>query len=698
MKHRLTPYLLAGVLSIVSADSYAQDIPEDNGPSEKYVFPQKNAIGGIDNYLFNIFYNSGKNTYNLRSLPVAKGSKQVQEIKVNPSGTSVAVLERAKNGKTALKVYHLYKSNSRLKEFKDLKNISSIAYTPDAQSLAVAQPGKIVFFDARKFNKNGELTLESSEPATKLVFSPDGKNLAINIGNSVHVYDTENSTLRKTLEFDNSIKDTDFSNDNDVIAVLTDDGVMHTYDTGKFFTMGSVDGLGLASALSFNPDDKYVSVVTGDNRIVVINRLDDTDREFIEDELGGISDARFVKDMKGNTYLAYNTANNITYNLMSLAPNLTKMLSEELSDKMNEWMKMMPGETLEEYNLRVNEENRLAQIKLFEQEIATQLAGDYLGMSEITLGDYNPESGILAVNFDNMPPVYLNVPSNELNDFMSGADLELRNAKYGVTDNDKFELIYAEVYNKKTGKSYTFDNLGRESLAFLQETENFVPLELMQQTSLEEIALQDVKDNIVNMAMEAGTVSDHTHFNVDSHVVTDKNIDGEKITNYQIDFSYEVDPGFSATEDFAPGKYTSAGSPAAKAMLNVIKTAFENDFAQYLKPGKKLNVKITGMADALPIKGKIAYNGEYGDFYEEPVLQDGNLTAITVDRKSGITDNQQLAFLRATGVKEFIEKEVDNIGNMDVDYTTEIELSDDKGGEFRRIKAEFTFIDAFDNK
>lgn len=697
MKHRLHYHLLAGALTLTSVCAYAQSglsVPE---ASEQLVFPQKKKPAGIDNYLFNVFFNSGKNTFNLRGLPVSKGSKPVTEISVNPSGTSVAVVETDKKGKTKLTVYHLYKSNSKIKELKEYKNVSSISYTPDARQLAIATPGKISFVDARTFQKQREIIPSAAEAPSKMTFSSDGKNLAVLTGNEITVYDNESGTPRKSFDFDTKVCDIDFSNGGDVIAILTDDGVLHSYDTDNFFTLGSVDGLGLASALSFNPDDKYVSVVTGDNRIAIINRLDESDRDFVEDELGGISDARFVRDLKGNTYLVYNTNGNITYRLMSLAPNLNKLLSDELEDKMSEWMKMLPGETLDEYNLRVNEETRLAQIKLLEQEIATNLAEQYLGLSEISLGNYNPESGILALNFDNLPSIYLNVPGNELNDFLSGGDLELRNAKYGLTDDDKFELIYADVYNKKSGKSYSFDNLNRESLAFLQEKENFVPLELMQQTSLEEIALQEVKQNIVNTAMEAGAISDHTHFNVESRVIMDKNYEGDKITNYQINFSYEVEPGFSATEDFGPGKYVSAGSPAANAMLKVIKTAFENDFAQYVKPGKKLNVKITGMADALPIKGKIAYKGEYGNFYEEPVLQNGNLTAITVNSKTGITDNQQLAFLRAVGVEDYIKKNISNIDNMDVDYSIEIELSNDEGGEFRRIKAEFTFIDAFEN-
>lgn len=697
MTHRLVCLLLAGAVAMPTIHALAQTTADDNGPQEQFVFPQKKPVVGIDNYLFNVFYNSGKNAYNLRGLPVAKGGKTIQEIKVNPSGTSVAVLEKDKKGKSTLSVYHLYKSNSKIKELKDYKNATAIAYTPDSKKLAVATPGKVTFLDSRLFNKAGEIAVDTQDGISKLAYSPDGRNLAVVAGNDVMVYDTEMGGLRQLLDFDAAIRDLDFSNANDIIAVLTDDGVMHLYDTCRFLTLGSIDGLGLASSLSFNPDDKYVSVVTGDSRIALVNRLDEGERDFVEDELGGISDARFVKDMKGNQYLAYNTAKNITYKLMSLAPNYTKLLAEELEDKMAEWMKMMPGETLEEYNLRVNDDTRMAQMKLFEQEIATRMADNFVATSQVTLGDYNPQTGMLAISFDNMPPVYLNVPSGDLNDFMNGADLEFRNAKYGLTDNDKFELIYAEVYNKNTGKSYTFDNLARESLTLLQESEDFVPLELIQQTNLQEFALEDVKNNIVNLAMEEGKISDHTHFNVESRVVTDKDIEGEKITNYEIDFSYEVDPGFSAQEDFAPGKYASEGSPAANAMLNVIKTALESDFAQYVKPGKKLKVKITGMADAMPIKGRIAYSGVYGDFEDEPIYKDGNLSAISVSKASGITNNEQLAFLRATGVKEYIAKEVKNIDSMDVDYITEIELADEKGGEYRRIKAEFTFVDAFDN-
>ncbi len=686
---------------LLAASPFVSSMPlwsQDNQPNDLYVYPQKYKPVSVDNYLFNMYYNSGNKAYNLRGLQMASGSYPVTRMRVNPSGTSFAILEKGKAGKSTIEVYSLWKSGQKIHSFKDISDISDIAYTPDARCLVFSTPGKVTFVDARTFSNVKELSLVNSLPVSLICFSPDAETMAVVSSRQVDVYNVQEGDFKKSIEFDDDITDMAFSNGNDLLAILTSDGVLHFYDTLDYLTMGSIDGLGISASLSFNPDDKYVSVVTGDNRIAVVNRLDDTERDFVEDETGGMSYARFVKDKKGNLYLAYTTDKNITYKLMSsLAPNYTKLLADELNDRMNDWLKMMPGETLEEYNLRVTDESRMAQMRIFEEEIATRMADNLVAMSEVSLGNYSPESNTLAINFDNMPPVYLTVPENELLSFTSGNDLEFRKAKYGLTPNDKFELIYAEVFNKNTGKTYTFDNLERQSLAFLMANENFVPLELMQQSGLEEIKLQDIKDNIISLAKKQEKVSDHTHFNVNSKVVSDKDNNGNNITNYLIDFSYEVDPGFSAIEDFAPGKYTVNESPAAKSMLEIIKTALESDFAQYVKPGKKLLVKITGMADALPIKSKIAYNGIYGDFFEEPVYENGALTAISINKANGIKENDQLAFLRATGVKDYIQNDVKGLKDMDIDYKTFIDITDGTGGEFRRIKVELVFVDAFNN-
>lgn len=50
------------------------------------------------------------------------------------------------------------------------------------------------------------------------------------------------------------------------------------------------------------------------------------------------------------------------------------------------------------------------------------------------------------------------------------------------------------------------------------------------------------------------------------------------------------------------------------------------------------------MADASPINGKITYDGCYGEYTNEPVYKDNDLSNITVTKESGVTQNDQLAF------------------------------------------------------
>lgn len=659
----------------------------------QYVYKQKVTPLGIDNYLFSTYYYNGKKTYNLRSLPLSSAPGPIQSLKVNPSGTSFAVLAQ-KGKETHAVIYDLWKANRTLHEFKEVENPTALCYTPDARRILIATSEELLFFNARLYDFLDKMEIPFAP--SQLVVSGNGYYLAAAGGNRLVVWNLEQKAVRKEFDLDTAVNDIAFSDDNSTFAVLTADGLLTTYDTRNFLILQSFDAMGNASHCSFHPEGKYLSVVTGDTHIAIINLMDDQDRTYVDNSQGGITDARFVRDGKKQIFLTYNTTADMTYKLMSaLAPNYTKLLADELNDRMNDWMKMMPGETLEEYKLRVNDETRAQQIRLFEQEIATRMADNLVQMSEVTLGSYNPESNMLAVNFNTMPTIYLNVPAAEVNDFMDTGNLEFRNAKYGLTKQDKFELIYADVYNKVSGKTYVFDNLDRQSLDYLKSDDNFVPLELVQQSNMEELKLQEIKEKIVNLAKRQNTISDHTQISVNARIVSDQDANGNKIMNYKIDFAYEVEKGFSAQEDFAPGKYKAGESGAAQSMLAIVKTAFENDFAQYVKPGKKLRVRITGMADALPINGKIAYDGCYGDFVNEPVYKNNDLSNITVTQAEGITQNEQLAFLRATGVKEYIGENIPSFGKMNTDYQHNIEVTSGKGGEFRRITVEFTFIDAF---
>ena len=165
--------------------------------------------------------------------------------------------------------------------------------------------------------------------------------------------------------------------------------------------------------------------------------------------------------------------------------------------------------------------------------------------------------------------------------------------------------------------------------------------------------------------------------------------------DYKINFSYTVNKTFSFKEDFPAGKYKAEQSGAAMAMLSIMKNAFESEFSPYIVSGKKLKVKITGRADALQITKKIAYDGCYGEFSDEPIYKNNDLSNISVNKKVGITENDQLAFLRAFGVKKYMSDNIPELSKMNSDYNFYIEIAKEKGGEYRRISVEFTFVDAF---
>lgn len=64
-------------------------------------------------------------------------------------------------------------------------------------------------------------------------------------------------------------------------------------------------------------------------------------------------------------------------------------------------------------------------------------------------------------------------------------------------------------------------------------------------------------------------------------------------------------------------------------------------------------------------------------------------------KTSGITQNEQLALLRAAGVQNYIDKNVTTLNNTKNEYEYHVEVAKERGGEFRKINVEFVIMDAF---
>ena len=678
--------------------SFAQDPIVLNGQDDAY--RQAFSPRLLSNYQNSTIFADGKNVWNLRGGKMLSVKGNIGGLAVSPSGDCYAA---HRTGDKSVGVYDLWKKKKRVGIAKMTAPVACYCFSSDGSQLFVVdEKGQMGMFRSTDFKQMNIIQLPSA--ATSIAAAGNGQSIAATDGREVMVVSTVDGSVLANLTAGSSVTSMSFSADSKDLAVLLSDGILTVYDTRTFLVKKQVKAMGDALDCAFHPSGKYVAVITGDSRISIVNMVDENDRKYVDCDESGISEILFAKDDRGGIYLVYNTGSAVHYKLVNeLPPYYSKLLEEEVTKLMDEWEVRMPEETMEAYQIRVNDETRAAQQRLFEEAVATRMAEDlmrtddmqFTSADNMSFSSYNPETGMMTLDFEQLPPIYFNVPKEEVGYFTNPNDVELLNPIYAIGENDQFELVYADVYNKKTGKTYVFNNRERNSLDYLANDNRFIPLEFVAQGNMEEMKLDELKNQMVTDAMQQKSISDHTKIKVSTNTISDTGVNGEKIVNYQVSFNYQVEQGFTEKEDFAPGRYVAAQSAAARTMLNIITKALQTDFAQYMKEGKAVVVKITGSADASPVKRIIPYKGEYGDFEEALVCHNNVDTLITVTKKSGISSNEQLAFLRAMGMKDGIIKNVKQLSKMDAKYDTFIEQGEGIGGEFRRIRVDFLFKDAF---
>lgn len=185
---------------------------------------------------------------------------------------------------------------------------------------------------------------------------------------------------------------------------------------------------------------------------------------------------------------------------------------------------------------------------------------------------------------------------------------------------------------------------------------------------------------------EGRSVSDHVKIEVQTDVQDE---------NLIVSVAYETLVVADAADDYGLGKYTIDNSNACMLMCDFLKNKLENDLAEYLKEGINVEVKITGATDGTPIRSRIAYKGEYGDFTDKPITLNGAPYNMTVTQKSGVTTNGQLAFLRTQGVEDFLKTQVEPLKHTENTFQSIAVENKEKGGGYRRVSVEMTIRGAF---
>ena len=666
---------------------------------EKRGFDSQKKINAFDNTTFCTAYLCDGALCTMRDIAI-NDVRKIERIVFNPTGSSIALL-RAKN---PISIYSFRDRNKKLFELKEKRKKLkakpmpvSMCYSADARSFIVGNSlGEIVIYDTKEYMPLAYIQGEA--PATALAMSSNNYFIAAAAGQNINIWNFQTKELRKAIPMPAVVKEVTFSPDAALLAVTTDDNHLTIIDTKNWDKVDIFDKLGgTLSSPSFHPEGKYISVVKDGKNIEIINLKNGVVEQDIVDPTGGVTGGRFFKNNQNSEVflLTNRTKQMVFWDANGLNPFYGKIMGREVDAKMNEWVKMMQGESMEDYAIRVNDETRIKQQQLFAQEVATALAGDRISMDNPFIDGYDASNNMLNIGFKGLPSIGLEVPSNEAGDFKDGK-MKFSNAVYVLNDKDEFELAYVEVTNETTNKVYIYDNIGRTKLTALEADENFVPLEIMQQATREEAQLAEIKEQVIEEKKQDKLITDNTQINVKTEVIPGVDANGKKILNYKVGYQYEViNKEFSAKEDFPSGGYNIERSNAAMSLMKIIKNAFEGDFAKYLSEGKQVKVIITGSADAAPIRGRLAYDGRYGEFVDEPYYKDGNLDNITVTKAGGITQNEQLALMRAAGVKTYIEKNVTTLGNTKNEYEYHVEVAKERGGEFRKINVEFVIMDAF---
>ncbi|MDR0542424.1 MAG: WD40 repeat domain-containing protein [Dysgonamonadaceae bacterium] len=621
---------------------------------------------------------------------------------MNPNGSSIAFIS-----KQDVKIYSFQEIDKAMFSIAgSKKNLpKAITYSANARRFVVGYAnGHLVVYDGQKYQPMD--TIFGKTPAKLLAISPNDYFVAALCGKTVDIWNFETKTLRTQLTPDAEPNGAAFSTDASMLALTLPDKVL-IYNTRTWELIQKIATNAHTNTPSFNYDDKYLAFVQDSSEIVIYNVRRQTIEQHIP-EPSKIGGSRFISNAVKSNIISSRVKNAsksksdaiVFWDAGALAPYYGKRLNEEVEMKMNDWIKMMDGESLEDYQIRVNDSTRIKQMEVYRQEVATGLAGNRLLLENPFPGDYEDGEGLLTINFNTIPPIAIPVPAGELGDFNNPGKLKFGNEVYILNDKDEFQLVYVEVTNEVNDKVYIFDQIGRTKLTAIETDLNFVPLEVLQQALEEEAKLQAMMEEVVKADKQDRLITENTQINVDAHVVSDFDADGNKILNYQVNYRYEViNKEFSTKEDFPPGAYDIEKSNAAMSLMKIIKQSFEDgDFAKYLTDGKRVNVTITGTADGAPINRAIAYNGRYGDFFDEPYYENDELKAMTVNSSTKIATNPQLAFIRAASVQNYLEENVSTLQYTRNEYTYKVEVSEERGGDFRKILIQFFIIDAFKQK
>ncbi len=197
-------------------------------------------------------------------------------------------------------------------------------------------------------------------------------------------------------------------------------------------------------------------------------------------------------------------------------------------------------------------------------------------------------------------------------------------------------------------------------------------------------------------------LSENTQVDVNAEVMPEVKKDGSVEYNMKVRYDVQVVSDFvkklnieRATEDWASGKYRLKDSQAALQTAGIIKNTVESKLEEYIVPGTEVTVKIIGGTDGAPFRNAVAYDNCFGEINEQECFINGAFAYVSVNKETGISTNEQLAYLRTLDIKDFMKNHIGPFRVARVNYEHFAEIAEEKGAQYRRVAVEITIHNAF---
>ena len=716
MNFTTSRHLLSAVLAIsmASASLPAQAQPDrQDGIHERSSFSISNEYNNLKISRFSIIYLGDDHMlYNLMNRRVYDSS--IYDFSINPTGASMAVLyKNAKNiviisNRDKNTILATVKGDKKTdpfdeKERKGTPSVTAMAYSTDARELLAANDfGEIITYSTDGYWISS--VIEAGKIYDHIAVSPNGYYIAAAHGSEMDIWDVDAADIKRIVRFAGNVNHITFSPDSREIAVSCDTSGLQVVNAIDHHRTEVTKGIQNVRQASFHPDGKYIAYAKADSIIVynLINhravfRAGAISGEPLDIPMSEVMAVNFNAN-RDITTLSHNTGDKVVFwDMSSLPPLYRSKLSEEVDKLMSDWIRQMDGESLDEYRVRVTDDNAARQKAMLLDQAATAIATQVIELEDPFIAEeYDMENHTIDIKFEQLDAIKLEVPEEEFQEVREG-DLSYENPIYTLDDMDEFQLVYLEVVNRTTDKTYIFDERDYiiEDIDFEDDDIDFIPVAMLQTVNMEMEALQQQTQQIMEEKKQENVITDKTAITIDTEIEKDYDSDGNTIYNYNLGYQYDVSEGFSYQEDFGPGKFIVTESNAAMTMLEAIRTALAGDMKKYVDQARTIEITITGSADAIPV-GRILYDGSCGEYVETPYYAKDELSSMTVTDETDIRNNEQLAFIRAASVKVWLENNVEELkaNSAKCVYNYRTEVSDVRGGEFRRIIVQIKFRDA----